>query len=195
MPNMLKQRQIAYPFCFSILIHVVACLLFINFYFVNTTEKHYGTAKTPVISAYFHNEISKTVRPERAQHASQRAIRFEKTVRPERAKPASRRAVQTSGAPIPALLQQLHDAIAAKEVYPPNAKMLGQSGMATVAFMLYPDGHISALTLKQSSGIESLNQAALQAVNDAAPFQGVGQYLSAPAIYSIHVSFEVDSED
>lgn len=202
---MLKQRKISYPFFFSLLIHFAACLLFINFYFIKTTHQDDGTAKTPVISAYFQNEILKSVRPEeRAEPVSRRAVRTEKSIRTkksvrpkERAEPASRRAVQQSsgGAPIPALLQQLHDAIAAKEVYPATAKMLGQSGSTTVSFVLYPDGHVTTLALKQSSGIPSLDAAALQAVNAAAPFSDVEHYVTMPAQYSIQVSFEVDSED
>jgi TonB family protein len=93
----------------------------------------------------------------------------------------------------PAFIQLLHNAIQQKQHYPEKALNAEQEGTATVQFFLFPDGHIKALQLIQSSGSTSLDQAALEAVHNAAPFQKVSIYLKQGGEFQIEVTFSLDS--
>jgi len=60
--------------------------------------------------------------------------------------------------------------ISGKVEYPKMAKMRHQEGVVTVQVTIDASGAASAATVEKSSGIESLDNAALNAVNAAAPF-------------------------
>lgn len=87
------------------------------------------------------------------------------------------------------LLTQLHNAIQAQQVYPNSALTMKRQGRASVSFTLAPDGSITHLQLAQSSGTNSLDQAALTAVTQASPFQGIRDYLSQAQDFTIDVVF------
>lgn len=88
------------------------------------------------------------------------------------------------------LLALLHDAIQKQQHYPPSALEMERQGRATVKFMLSPSGSIQDLRIVKSSGTQSLDDAALAAVNRAAPFR-VEEYLDAAREFSIDVVFEL----
>ncbi|WP_200158675.1 energy transducer TonB [Allochromatium vinosum] len=58
----------------------------------------------------------------------------------------------------------LQRAIARHQHYPAGARRHGQTGVATLAFVIEADGRIGQIRLAQSSGHASLDQAALQAL-------------------------------
>lgn len=89
------------------------------------------------------------------------------------------------------LLALLHAAIQAKQRYPASALAMEREGRVTLLFVLYKNGAISDLRIAQSSGTESLDQAAIQAVNDAAPFKQIDQHVNKSEEYSIDVVFEL----
>lgn len=89
------------------------------------------------------------------------------------------------------LVTLLHAAIQAEQRYPAAAEQMQRQGTATVAFVLYTDGHVSDLKIVQSSGTNSLDEAALAAVNRAAPFKQVDKYLSQSQHYTIDVIFQL----
>ncbi|TAK73953.1 MAG: energy transducer TonB [Gammaproteobacteria bacterium] len=89
------------------------------------------------------------------------------------------------------LLILLHTAIAAKQNYPESALELQQSGTVRIQFLLYPDGHIENLTLLHPSGIASLDQAALNAVQAITPAKEAGRYLQNAEYFSVDVVFEL----
>ena len=60
--------------------------------------------------------------------------------------------------------------VANKVVYPHMAKLRGQEGKVTCAVSVAADGSLSSVTVEASSGIPDLDNAAMQAVKDAAPF-------------------------
>jgi len=60
--------------------------------------------------------------------------------------------------------------ISGKVEYPKMAKMRHQEGVVTVQVTIDASGAASAASVEKSSGIESLDNAALNAVNAAAPF-------------------------
>lgn len=63
-----------------------------------------------------------------------------------------------------AYLTALQRAIARHQRYPAGARRHGQTGVATLSFVIEADGRIGQIRLAQSSGHASLDQAALQAL-------------------------------
>lgn len=95
------------------------------------------------------------------------------------------------GEQIKNLLAILHQAIEAHQTYPLIAEEMGQEGRVTVAFTLLRNGQAKNIRVGRSSGIASLDEAALLAVSSASPFKGIGSYLSKTGIYSVDVVFEL----
>ncbi|GEM_PF-4244586 len=100
-------------------------------------------------------------------------------------------AKSSNGAPTEELLAFLHAAIQKQQRYPESAMQMERQGRATVKFMLFTDGSINNVRISKSSGTESLDNAALAAVRDAAPFQGVDKYMTDAGEFSIDVVFEL----
>lgn len=90
-----------------------------------------------------------------------------------------------------ALLGMLHTAIQKQQHYPDSAMQMERQGRATVKFTLFTNGSINQLRIAHTSGTESLDQAALAAVRDAVPFNGVEKYITEAAEFSIDVVFEL----
>ena len=57
-----------------------------------------------------------------------------------------------------------------RQFYPPAAERLQQEGAVSISFSLDRTGSITALSVKTPSGYSSLDEAALEAVGNAAPF-------------------------
>jgi protein TonB len=70
----------------------------------------------------------------------------------------------------PAYTKVVMTAVAGKVEYPKMAKMRHQEGVVTVAVTVDAGGAVASATVEKSSGIESLDNAAVAAVNAAAPF-------------------------
>jgi TonB family protein len=86
-------------------------------------------------------------------------------------------------------LQILHDAIAEKQSYPESAIALKQSGTVKIGFMLYPDGELKQVSLVKSSGIETIDAAAISAASSITTINHVQQYLQKPTYFTIDVEF------
>ena len=89
-----------------------------------------------------------------------------------------------------ALLIYLHNKIQADEAYPKIATELNQTGVVELQFLLQPNGMISNLTIKTSSGYQSLDQAAINAMHMATPFVQTKTYLHKPEWFSLPVVFK-----
>jgi TonB family protein len=87
------------------------------------------------------------------------------------------------------LLRLLHHVIQEVQRYPASAQAMGREGRATVSFKLLLSGAVTNVILEKSSGVASLDQAAIEAVNHAAPFRNVDCYLSEPRSFKIDVVF------
>jgi TonB family protein len=92
------------------------------------------------------------------------------------------------------LITLLHEAIQAQQQYPETALAMQRAGQATVEFTLAPDGKVSNLHLVKTSGTASLDQAAIEAVRSAGPFQHIEHYLSSTRQFQIDVIFELPGE-
>jgi protein TonB len=88
----------------------------------------------------------------------------------------------------------LHSAIQKVQIYPETALSMQRSGRVTVSFDLSPDGNIANLKLVKSSNTLSLDNAALDAIRHASPFQGINKYLRAVKNFQIDLTFEMPKE-
>jgi TonB family protein len=87
------------------------------------------------------------------------------------------------------LLKILHEEIAAKQVYPENALALNQNGKVTIGFTLNSAGLIQNVNLIKSSGVESIDSAALAAVQAVPPLQNKQITLTSNEYFAIDVIF------
>ncbi len=89
------------------------------------------------------------------------------------------------------LILALFKAIQTHQYYPEMAKSLGQQGKVLVSFVLYRNGHIGSIQLVQSSGITSLDTAALKAVRDSSPLLGIKEMLQQQQSFTIPIVFRL----
>jgi protein TonB len=56
-------------------------------------------------------------------------------------------------------------------VYPQQARQSGVQGVAELSFVIHTDGHVSNVRITVSSGSETLDASAVEAIYAAAPFR------------------------
>jgi TonB family protein len=76
------------------------------------------------------------------------------------------------------LLNLITKAVAAHLAYPKIAMDFHLRGRALIGFIIYPDGHLTDVTLLQSSGTEVLDEAAVATINKISPVKNVAPYLT-----------------
>ena len=89
------------------------------------------------------------------------------------------------------LIELLHSRISDKKQYPYFAKRQRREGVATVSFVLHPNGDIEDARLVNSSRTELLDRAALTAVKKIEPFEAAQDYLETAETFNIDVVFEL----
>ncbi len=104
---------------------------------------------------------------------------------------SSQYSVSHQGAKQQVLLQLLHAAIQKEQHYPEGALQMERQGSATLSFILFPDGRIANLRIVRSSGTDSLDHAAIAAVQNAVPFADVDDYLQESKAFNIDVVFKL----
>lgn len=87
------------------------------------------------------------------------------------------------------LLTLLGKAISAHLVYPKTAVDFNIRGVASVGFLLFPDGHITSIQLINSSHAGVLDAAAISAVNAMSPVKNVNLYLHEPKFMVVGIIF------
>ena len=90
-----------------------------------------------------------------------------------------------------AILELLHRRISDKKEYPYLARRQRREGVATVAFVLHPDGKIENAHLVSSSRAGVLDRAALSAVKHIEPFTVAGEYLKHSEEFQVDIEFEL----
>ena len=90
-----------------------------------------------------------------------------------------------------AILELLHRRISDNKVYPYLARRQRREGVATVAFVLYPDGKIENTHLVTSSRAAALDRAALTAVKHIEPFVVAQEYLEHAEEFQIDIEFDL----
>ena len=83
----------------------------------------------------------------------------------------------------------LHEQIAKKQIYPESAIALNQSGTVTIRFILSPEGIIHHIILDKSSGVTSLDLAALKAVQTISPIPNISHFLKIEEPFSVDIVY------
>lgn len=91
-----------------------------------------------------------------------------------------------------AYASQVRDRIERHKQFPAQAKRLRRTGRAAVSFTINADGSIAGLVIAESSGTSALDDAALQAVRDAAPFPAVPAALGIQLAFTTGISFTLE---
>jgi protein TonB len=89
------------------------------------------------------------------------------------------------------LIELLHAKISEHKQYPYLARRQRREGVATIEFVLHPDGSVSGPRLYQSSRTSSLDRAALDAVKSIEPFAPAKTFIDRPEAYRVDVVFNV----
>lgn len=89
------------------------------------------------------------------------------------------------------ILSLLHASISEKKEYPYIARRQRREGVATVSFVLHPDGTIKDTHLVLSSSANTLDRAALSAVKRIEPFKPATQYLEQAETFKVDVVFSL----
>jgi TonB family protein len=83
----------------------------------------------------------------------------------------------------------LGKAISAHLFYPKAAIQFNVRGTVLVGFTLYPDGRVTDVQLVKPSPAGILNTAALSAIRDISPVDGVAEYIQAPRFLVVGIIF------
>lgn len=83
----------------------------------------------------------------------------------------------------------LGKAISRHLFYPKSAIDYNVTGTVLVGFTLHPDGQVTNIQLVKPSNAGILNSAALSAINEISPVQGVGEYVSEPRALVVGIIF------
>ena len=90
-----------------------------------------------------------------------------------------------------AILELLHRRISDNKEYPYLARRQRREGVATVAFILHPDGSIENAHLVVSSHARVLDRAALSAVEQIEPFDAAKEYLESSESFQVDIEFDL----
>ena len=90
-----------------------------------------------------------------------------------------------------AILELLHRRISDNKEYPNLARRQRREGVATVAFVLHPDGTVENAHLVTSSRAASLDRAAISAVKHIEPFTLAQEYLEQSEEFQVDVEFHL----
>lgn len=182
----------------SCLLHIVIlCIIGLKVNFNNKMEKMGET--TLHIPSYLYTEqvVQKNKTQTETKHLQQPIAKegLEKKVIHEKQQnktlSAAKPQITTPGQPVSALVALIHTAIQKQQHYPDSALEMEREGRITLMFTLFTDGTIDHLHIVKSSGTESLDQAAIAAVNHAVPFKGTEKYLHTAQNYQVDVVFEL----
>ena len=89
------------------------------------------------------------------------------------------------------ILDLLHRRISDNKEYPYLARRQRREGVATVAFVLHPDGKIENTRLVTSSRATALDRAALSAVKQIEPFTLAQEYLEHAEEFQVDIEFDL----
>lgn len=89
------------------------------------------------------------------------------------------------------ILELLHRRISDHKEYPYLARRQRREGVATVAFVLHPDGTVENARLVSSSRAAALDRAALSAVKRIEPFKVAQEYLEQSEAFQVDVRFDL----
>lgn len=89
------------------------------------------------------------------------------------------------------LIHLLHEKILSKQHYPLIALEMKNEGTTTLKFTLLTNGKIKNVYIAKTSGTLILDKAALKALQDAAPFIEIAQYLKNQEEFEVEIQFHL----
>ena len=89
------------------------------------------------------------------------------------------------------ILELLHRRISDNKEYPYLARRQRREGVATVSFVLHPDGTVENAHLVSSSHAVALDRAALTAVKYIEPFSVAKEYLEKSKTFQVDIEFDL----
>jgi TonB family protein len=174
---------------YSLILHAgIVLLLF--FSFNKNSENHENRQVNQTLTAYLNLTLSASHHPqEKSKNIKNTKInKFNKIKEIKEIKENIGNNIKNN---TDQLLALLHTAIENAQFYPDSAQQMEREGSASVEFILHINGSITDLNLLHSSGTSSLDEAALEAVKKAAPFQHVEKYLRVPEKFNIDIVFKL----
>lgn len=187
---------------FSLAIHVATFLSIGILLSFSKPEEKLGNTENQIVATFIYDDHANQLNMLKVKkEKSHETLKPEKSVlaksenkhesQAEEQRVAKRHNVENQGKQTESLVSLLHAAIQAEQHYPENAEQMHRQGSVRVEFTLFEDGHVSELGVVKSSGTSSLDEAALKAVRDAAPFKQIKAYLRGTQHYNIDVIFQL----
>lgn len=86
----------------------------------------------------------------------------------------------------------LHQAIDKHKRYPYQAQRQRREGMVKLQFVVHPDGHVTDVSVVESSRFDVLDEAARKAVNAISPFQLAANFIYEQHMYDVDIDFRLN---
>lgn len=168
-------------FCFSLFLHFVLSLLFFT---MTTSPKHTLPNQKKISVAAFLTENTYEKKMNIAERTKlskslQNKSRLHKNVIAE----------EKSEEKIETILAALHQAISERQQYPDSALEQHQTGTTKISFTLFSDGHIEQANISQSSGSNTLDIAALAAVQATHIDPSIAKSVRPSKLFMIDIVF------
>ncbi len=179
-------------FSLSLLVHALLLAALIHWQIIATDPCKAGDAEKTVLASYLVTPSTPIKQMTATTPADKHAIALQHEKQPiekQPDQPSSLQRAAIAGKQMSELTALIHSAIQEAQQYPASAQEMGRQGRSTISFLLHPDGTVTDLKLLHSSGTTSIDNAALAAVNNAAPFRQVNKYLHEAKPYQIDVVF------
>lgn len=160
-------------------------LIFISALIVFHFQTSVKTESLPNINTYFvnKNHLNKTIiKPNGILKSEKKTKKISKSINT-----LSPNKTETHNE----LLKLLHQAIAAKQQYPEAAINLHQEGTVKIGMYIKPDGKITQLSILQTSGFNTIDLAALSAIQAISPFFPAKNFLQTTEYFSVDVLFSL----
>lgn len=190
---MIKNKRYRTSFSIAIGAHLlIAAALFLQFFYTDKTQALDLFSKKNSLQAYVYHTKSHSLKPKKTNFVKQDVGDISATTEQDDDIENNKQytaAAKHSDKSTDTFLVTLHNAIQSHQHYPRKAQIMQHKGTALIRFNLFPDGHIENASLIASSGVDSLDEAALLAVNESAPIKEASIYLQGKKTFTVHVDF------
>lgn len=190
---MIKNKRYLTSFSIAIGVHLlIAASLFLSFFHTGKTQALDLLSKKNSLQAYIYHTKSHSLKPKKTNFVKQNVGDISATAEQDDDRENNKQynaAAKHGDKTTDAFLVILHNTIQSHQHYPRKAQIMQHRGTALIRFNLFPDGHIENASLIASSGVESLDEAALLAVNESAPIKEASMYLQGKKTFTVYVDF------
>lgn len=190
---MIKNNRYRASFSIAIAVHLlIVAASFLQFFYTDKTQALDLFSQKNSLQAYVYYSNAHALKPKKTnlvkQDVSDTSMAREQNDNIENNKQYTAAAKHRDKS-TDAFLVILHNTIQSHQLYPRKAQIMQHKGTALIRFNLFPDGHIENASVIASSGFDSLDEAALLAVNESAPIKEASIYLQGKRTFTVHVDF------